>query len=70
MICRFLFKMSFLWEDKSGRFALFAFKFVFSGGNWGGGGQEIGGEGMTGVGTESRKCSGSAQASYTFTRKG
>lgn len=36
----------------------------------GGGGQEIGGEGMTGVGTESRKCSGSAQASYTFTRKG
>lgn len=59
----FLFKISFLWEDKSGRFALFAFKFVFSGGNGRGGGQEIGGEVMTGVGTESRKCSGGAQAS-------
>lgn len=47
--------MSVLSVDKSG-------KFVFSGGNGGGVGKVIGGEGITGM--------GGAQASYTFTRKG
>lgn len=45
--------MSFLWEDMEGRFALFAFKFVFSEGT---GAKKIYGEGMmTGMRTESRK---------------
>lgn len=48
----FAFLMSFLWEELQGRFALFAFKFVFSGGK----GQKIDGKRvMTGMSTKSRK---------------